>query len=180
MVFLILLGAFSFAGLGLLVASRAKTIEAVSGLMNLVMLPMWVLSGIFFSSERFPELLQPFIQALPLTALIDALRAVMLEGATLASQWARGADPGAVGRGVVRAGAAVLPVELRERDHSPRLSLGGWRIVRIADGQAKTMPIWTSCRRQCSDSEKTTGGVEVLGASSSSVPFTFTPPVLDK
>ena len=46
---LILLGALAFAGLGLLVASRAKTMEAVSGLMNLVMLPMWVLSGIFFS-----------------------------------------------------------------------------------------------------------------------------------
>jgi ABC transporter DrrB family efflux protein len=86
-VFLILLGAFAFAGLGLLVASRAKTTEAVSGLMNLVMLPMWVLSGIFFSSERFPDFLQPFIRVLPLTALNDALRAVMLDGATLASQW---------------------------------------------------------------------------------------------
>jgi ABC-type multidrug transport system permease subunit len=86
-VFLILLGAFSFAGLGLLVASRAQTTEAVSGLMNLVMLPMWVMSGIFFSSERFPDFLQPVIQVLPLTALINALRAVMLEGATLASQW---------------------------------------------------------------------------------------------
>ncbi len=85
--FLILLGAFSFAGLGLLIASRAKTMEAVSGLMNLVMLPMWVLSGIFFTSERFPDFAQPFIQVLPLTALIDALRAVMLDGATLASQW---------------------------------------------------------------------------------------------
>src|SRR5439155_1359257 len=61
--------------------------EAVSGLMNLVMLPMWLMSGIFFSSERFPEFLQPFIRVLPLTALINALRAVMLEGATLASQW---------------------------------------------------------------------------------------------
>jgi ABC-2 type transport system permease protein len=85
--FLILVGAFSFAGLGLLIACRAKTMEAVSGLMNLVMLPMWLFSGIFFSSERFPEFLQPFIQALPLTVLINALRAVMLEGAPLASQW---------------------------------------------------------------------------------------------
>jgi ABC-type polysaccharide/polyol phosphate export permease len=53
------------------------------------MLPMWLMSGIFFSSERFPGFLQPFIQALPLTALINALRAVMLEGATLWSQWAQ-------------------------------------------------------------------------------------------
>jgi ABC-type polysaccharide/polyol phosphate export permease len=84
---LILLGAFAFAGIGLLVASRARTLEAVSGLMNLVMLPMWVLSGIFFSSERFPEAFQPYIKALPLTPLIDALRSVSLEGASLASQW---------------------------------------------------------------------------------------------
>ncbi len=83
---LVLLGAFSFSGLGLLVASRAKTLEAVSGLMNLVMLPMWVLSGIFFSPERFPAAAQPFIRALPLTQLIDATRAVMLEGASLAAQ----------------------------------------------------------------------------------------------
>jgi ABC-type multidrug transport system permease subunit len=86
-VLLILLGAFAFSGVGLLVACRATTMESASGLMNLVMLPMWVLSGIFFSSERFPDFLQPLIRALPLTALIDALRAVMLEGATLASQW---------------------------------------------------------------------------------------------
>jgi ABC-type polysaccharide/polyol phosphate export permease len=54
--------------------------------MNLVMLPMWVLSGIFFSSERFPEAAQPFIKLIPLTPLINALRAVMLEGAPLSSQ----------------------------------------------------------------------------------------------
>ncbi|MBV9122996.1 MAG: ABC transporter permease [Planctomycetes bacterium] len=83
---LILLGAFTFAGVGLLVASRARTLETVSGLMNLVMLPMWVFSGIFFSSTRFPEPLQPFIRLLPLTPLINALRAIMLEGASLASQ----------------------------------------------------------------------------------------------
>jgi ABC-2 type transport system permease protein len=86
---LILLGAFTFAGIGLLVASRARTMESVSGLMNLVMLPMWVLSGIFFSSDRFPEAAQPFIKFLPLTPLIDALRAVMLEGQSLVEQLPR-------------------------------------------------------------------------------------------
>lgn len=79
----VLLGAFSFSGLGLLVASRAKTVEAVSGLMNLVMLPMWILSGTFFSYARFPDAMQPFVKALPLTALNDALRAVMIDGASL-------------------------------------------------------------------------------------------------
>lgn len=76
-----LLGAFSSAGLALLVAARAKTVEGVSGLLNLVMLPMWILSGVFFSTANFPDAMQPFIKALPLTALNDALRAVILEGA---------------------------------------------------------------------------------------------------
>jgi ABC-2 type transport system permease protein len=87
LVFLILLGSLTFAGVGLLVASRAETVETVSGLMNLVMLPMWLLSGVFFSSERFPGVVQPLIKALPLTLLIDALRGVMLESATLTSLW---------------------------------------------------------------------------------------------
>jgi ABC-type multidrug transport system permease subunit len=79
----IVLGAACFAGIGLLLACRAKTIETVSGLMNLMMLPMYVLSGVFFSSERFPEAMQPFIKALPLTALNDAIRGIMLEGQSL-------------------------------------------------------------------------------------------------
>jgi ABC-type multidrug transport system permease subunit len=86
---LILVGAMAFSGIGLLVASRATKTETVSGLMNLVMLPMWLLSGTFFSSKRFPEVTQPFIQALPLTQLNDALREVMLEGASLAAVWWR-------------------------------------------------------------------------------------------
>ena len=78
-----LLGALAFSGLGLLTAARPRTIEGVSGLMNLVMVPMWIFSGIFFSTERFPAGMQPFVQALPLTALNDALRGVMLEGTPL-------------------------------------------------------------------------------------------------
>ena len=75
-----LVGGAAFSGLGLLVASRARTLEAVSGLMNLVMLPMWLCSGVFFSYERFPDRLKPVIRALPLTALNDALRGVMNDG----------------------------------------------------------------------------------------------------
>lgn len=78
-----LLGAMTFCGLGLLVGSRVNTIEGASGLANLIMLPMWVLSGVFFSSERFPDSVQPFIRALPLTALNEALRGVINEGAGL-------------------------------------------------------------------------------------------------
>ena len=82
-----LLGALAFGGLALLVSSRAQTIEGVSGMLNLVMVPMWVFSGVFFSSANFPEALQPFVQALPLTALNDALRAVMNDGEPLAALW---------------------------------------------------------------------------------------------
>jgi len=84
-----ILGGLTFAGLGLLVASRARRIETVSGLMNVVMLPMFIGSGVFFSVDRFPAAVQPLLRALPLTALNDTLRAVTLEGADLWSQGAR-------------------------------------------------------------------------------------------
>lgn len=82
-----IVSALAFGGLGLLIASRSKTMEGVSGLMNLTMLPMWVLSGVFFSSENFPGAVQPIIKALPLTATNDALRASMLRGVGLAGLW---------------------------------------------------------------------------------------------
>jgi ABC-2 type transport system permease protein len=81
------LGAACFAGIGLLVASRATSIETVSGLMNFVMVPMWVLSGVFFASENFPDAMQPAIDLLPLTALNQALRGVMLEGLGPLALW---------------------------------------------------------------------------------------------
>ncbi|MFZ0537881.1 MAG: ABC transporter permease [Candidatus Sulfotelmatobacter sp.] len=82
-------GALTFGGVGLLTASRAQKIESVSGLTNLVMMPMWIFSGVFFSYERFPAVIQPLIKALPLTALNDALRASILEGTPLIHQWPR-------------------------------------------------------------------------------------------
>ena len=84
---IVVISALAFGGLGLLIASRSQTIEGVSGLMNLCMLPMWVLSGVFFSSENFPRAVQPFIKALPLTATNDALRASMLRGVPFATLW---------------------------------------------------------------------------------------------
>ncbi len=80
-------GALAFSGLGLLVAARPRTVEGVSGLMNFVMLPMWLLSGTFFSAARFPQWFQPIIKALPLTALNDVMRAVMNDGVPLMSHW---------------------------------------------------------------------------------------------
>jgi ABC-2 type transport system permease protein len=83
------LGSLTFGGVGLLTASRAQKIESISGLINLVMMPMWIFSGVFFSYERFPAVIQPFIKALPLTALNDALRASILEGTPILHQWPR-------------------------------------------------------------------------------------------
>jgi ABC-type multidrug transport system permease subunit len=85
--FVVVVAALAFAGLGLLIAARPTTIEGVSGLMNLTMLPMWVLSGVFFSSENFPRAVQPIIKLLPLTATNDALRASMLRGVSLPGLW---------------------------------------------------------------------------------------------
>jgi ABC-type multidrug transport system permease subunit len=87
MAFLLVVGGLTFAGLGLLIAARTKTIEGVSGLSNLVMMPMWLLSGTFFSTARFPEFLQPYIKVLPLSALNSSLRAVMNDGAALTGHW---------------------------------------------------------------------------------------------
>jgi ABC transporter DrrB family efflux protein len=86
---LCVLTSLAFSALGLLVASRAKTMEAASGLMNLVMLPMWILSGVFFSATRFPGVIQPVVRALPLTAAIEALRGNMLQGTNLGQQTAQ-------------------------------------------------------------------------------------------
>jgi ABC-type multidrug transport system permease subunit len=83
------LGSLTFGGVGLLTASRAQKIESVSGLINLVMMPMWIFSGVFFSYERFPAAIHPLIKALPLTALNDALRASILEGTPILHQWPR-------------------------------------------------------------------------------------------
>lgn len=84
---LVILGALTFAGLGLLAASRARTVEGVSGILNVVMLPMFVLSGVFFSASRYPAPIQPLIRALPLTALNDAFRAVYNDGLGFGSYW---------------------------------------------------------------------------------------------
>ncbi|UCF21099.1 MAG: ABC transporter permease [Gemmatimonadota bacterium] len=91
------IGALAFSGLGLLAASRARTVEGVSGIMNLIMMPMWIFSGVFFSYANFPDAMQPFIHALPLTPLLDALRSVMTDGAPLVESLHRLAIVGAWG-----------------------------------------------------------------------------------
>ena len=106
------LGSLTFGGVGLLTASRAQKIESISGLINLVMMPMWIFSGVFFSYERFPAVIHPADQALPLTALNDALRASILEGHAASASVAPLAGVGAMGRDFVCAGAEVVPLDL--------------------------------------------------------------------
>jgi ABC-2 type transport system permease protein len=79
------LASLVFAGMGLLVGCRAQNTQTVAGLVNLVSLPMFICSGVFFSSARFPDVVQPFIRVLPLTALNDGVREIMLDGAGLAA-----------------------------------------------------------------------------------------------
>jgi ABC-2 type transport system permease protein len=78
--FITVLGGLAGTTLSLLVASRARSFETISGMINLAVVPMWILSGVFFSASNFPAAIQPLVQVLPLTALNDALRAVMLAG----------------------------------------------------------------------------------------------------
>ena len=80
-----LAGSLSFSGLSLLVASRAQNAETASGLMNLVTMPMMILSGVFFSASNFPGWMQPLVRVLPLTALNDGLRAILNDGAALSA-----------------------------------------------------------------------------------------------
>jgi ABC-2 type transport system permease protein len=79
------LASLVFAGMGLLVGCRAQNTQTVAGLVNLVSLPMFLCSGVFFSASRFPDLVQPLIRVLPLTALNDGARGIMLDGAGLAA-----------------------------------------------------------------------------------------------
>jgi hypothetical protein len=121
-----LVGALAFGGVGLLLACRARTFEAISGLMNLSMVPMWVLSGVFFSSANFPQAVQPAIQALPLTALINALRAVVLEGSGIPGVARELAVLAAWGLGSFGIRAAILSLALDRRpaEAEPRESKG--------------------------------------------------------
>lgn len=85
LVLVALLGAASFGAIGLLIAARVRSVEAANGWMNFIMMPMWILSGTFFAYTKFPEVMHPLLRALPLTALIDALRAIVNDGAALTS-----------------------------------------------------------------------------------------------
>jgi ABC-2 type transport system permease protein len=80
-----IVGGASFSAIGLLMASRVQTSEAISGLMNLVMLPMWIVGGVFFSNERFPDAIQIILKALPFVALVDAVRGIMMDGTSITS-----------------------------------------------------------------------------------------------
>jgi ABC-2 type transport system permease protein len=79
-----LVAAVSMIALGLIVASRVASEEFAGGVLNLLSWPMMVLSGVFFSLDGAPEVVQVIADLFPLTHLLTAARAIMLEGAGLA------------------------------------------------------------------------------------------------
>ncbi|MBF0441062.1 MAG: ABC transporter permease [Oligoflexales bacterium] len=83
--FAALCSTMAFSGVSLLVASRTASTEVAAGWMNFVQLPMWLLSGSFFSYKRFPEIFLPFIKALPLTATNDAFRIIFNQSGSIES-----------------------------------------------------------------------------------------------
>ncbi|MES2201000.1 MAG: ABC transporter permease [candidate division FCPU426 bacterium] len=79
-----LAGVIAFFGLGALISCRTSNSQVGAGLINATTLPMMLISGIFFSYERFPEAAQPYLRMFPPTMMVDALRAVANEGAGVA------------------------------------------------------------------------------------------------
>jgi ABC-2 type transport system permease protein len=79
----LLIGGSAFMSMGVLMGCRTDKPEVAVGIINLFLLPQVILAGVFFSSKKFPEGVQPFLQALPLTQMNDCLREVMLEGKSL-------------------------------------------------------------------------------------------------
>jgi ABC-type multidrug transport system permease subunit len=81
LLFIALSGGFSMIALGLIVASRTESEELAGGLMNLATYPMLLLSEVWFSLDGAPEWMRNLASLLPLTHMLSAARAVMLEGA---------------------------------------------------------------------------------------------------
>jgi len=80
---LLLLGVFSFVGLGVVLTSFAKDQETAVMMMTTIMFPMMFLSGVFFPVEQMPWFMQSISKVLPLTYVADALRKVMVLGADI-------------------------------------------------------------------------------------------------
>ena len=76
-----LAGNIAFAGIAVFASSHTSNTEVGNGLINFVVFPMMILSGIFFSYQNFPEWSIPVIKNLPLTMLTDGIRSIFNEGA---------------------------------------------------------------------------------------------------
>jgi ABC-type multidrug transport system permease subunit len=81
LILMFLAGNIAFAGIAVFVSSNTSNTEVGNGLINFVVFPMMVLSGIFFSYHNFPDWSIPVIQRLPLTTLTDGIRSIFNEGA---------------------------------------------------------------------------------------------------
>lgn len=84
LILIYLSGVLAFGGIGLMLASRTQSTHVANGLINAVVLPMTIVSGIFFSYQSFPQWMVYIIKVLPLTLLSDSVRAIFNEGAGVA------------------------------------------------------------------------------------------------
>jgi ABC-2 type transport system permease protein len=80
-IFMFIAGNIAFAGIAVFVSSHTSNTEVGNGLINAVVMPMMILSGIFFSYHNFPDWSVKVIQVLPLTMLTDGIRSIFNEGA---------------------------------------------------------------------------------------------------
>lgn len=83
----VIIGSLAFLSLGFVISSFARNQEAADALANAIVFPMLFLSGVFFPVDAAPEWLGPITKLMPLRYLVDAMRGVMVEGASLASEW---------------------------------------------------------------------------------------------
>lgn len=102
-----LAGNLAFSGLAILLASRTANSRIGTGLINLVTMPMMILSGIFFSYHNFPDFAIPIIQKMPLTMMADSIRAVFIEGSGLTQVAANSAILAGLGVGCFLIGLKI-------------------------------------------------------------------------
>lgn len=81
LILIFIAGNIAFAGIAIFLSSHTSNTEVGNGFINAIVMPMMVISGIFFSYHNFPDWSIPVIKKLPLTMLADSIRSIFIEGA---------------------------------------------------------------------------------------------------
>lgn len=80
-------GLIIFLGMGFIISSIAKNESLIPPLANMIIMPQLILSGVFISTEKFPDWMQPVCNALPLTQLNNGLRQIAFQGKSFIDIW---------------------------------------------------------------------------------------------